>query len=107
MAGNTGPGAQFKHGKPSLIRFHLFLMLALSKGPNRVGVFPHLKPETDPVSETSCPSVFLRILDYGKVRNPSNYEMSHLSVQTELDSFFKPALLRSETSTTSESSIDE
>jgi hypothetical protein len=34
--------------------------------------------------------------------------MSHLSVQTKLgDSFFKPALLRSETSTTSESSIGE
>jgi hypothetical protein len=34
-------------------------------------------------------------------------QMSHLSVQTKLDSFFKPALLRSETSTTSESSVDE
>jgi hypothetical protein len=34
-------------------------------------------------------------------------EMSHLSVQTKLDSFYKPALLRSKTSTTSESSIDE
>jgi hypothetical protein len=33
--------------------------------------------------------------------------MSDLSVQTEHDSFFRPALLRSETSTTSESSIDE
>jgi hypothetical protein len=33
--------------------------------------------------------------------------MSHLSVQTQPDSFFKPALLRSETSATSESSIDE
>jgi hypothetical protein len=29
--------------------------------------------------------------------------VSHLSVQTKLDSFFKPALLRSRTSTTSES----
>jgi hypothetical protein len=29
-----------------------------------------------------------------------------LSVQTKLDSFFKPALLRSKTSTTSERSID-
>jgi hypothetical protein len=28
-------------------------------------------------------------------------------VQTKLDGFFKPALLRSKTSTTSESSIDE
>jgi hypothetical protein len=28
--------------------------LALSKGPNRVGVSLHLKTETDPVSETSC-----------------------------------------------------
>jgi hypothetical protein len=33
--------------------------------------------------------------------------MNHLSVQKKIDSFFKPALLRSETSTTSESSIDE
>jgi hypothetical protein len=30
-----------------------------------------------------------------------------LSLQTELDTFFKPALLRSKTSKTSESSIDE
>jgi hypothetical protein len=30
------------------------LRLALSKGPNRVGVSPHLRTETDPVSETSC-----------------------------------------------------
>jgi hypothetical protein len=31
-----------------------WLRLALSKGPNRVGVFPHLRRETDPVSETLC-----------------------------------------------------
>jgi hypothetical protein len=31
--------------------------------------------------------------------------MSHLSVQTKLDSLFKPALLGSKTSTTSESSM--
>jgi hypothetical protein len=34
-------------------------------------------------------------------------EQQQRSVQTKLDSFFKPALLHSETSTTSESSIDE
>jgi hypothetical protein len=28
--------------------------LALSEGPNRIGVSPHLRTETDPVSETSC-----------------------------------------------------
>jgi hypothetical protein len=33
--------------------------------------------------------------------------MSHLSVQTKLDSFFKPALLCSKTGTTSDTSIDE
>jgi hypothetical protein len=33
--------------------------------------------------------------------------MTYLSVQTKLDGFIKPALLRSETSTTSESSINE
>jgi hypothetical protein len=31
------------------------MRLALSKGPNRVGVSPpHLRTETDPVSETMC-----------------------------------------------------
>jgi hypothetical protein len=30
------------------------LRLALSKGPNRVGISPHLSTKTDPVSETSC-----------------------------------------------------
>jgi hypothetical protein len=34
-------------------------------------------------------------------------QMSHFSVHMKLDSFFKPSLLRSKTSTTSESSIDE
>jgi hypothetical protein len=34
-------------------------------------------------------------------------QMSRLSVQTKLDSFFKPALLRSKTSTTSESPVGE
>jgi hypothetical protein len=35
-------------------------------------------------------------------------QMSHLSVQTKTwDGFFKPALLRSKTNTTSESSVDE
>jgi hypothetical protein len=30
-----------------------WLRLALSKGPNRIGFSPHLRTETDPVSETS------------------------------------------------------
>jgi hypothetical protein len=34
-------------------------------------------------------------------------QMSHLSVQTNLDSFFKPALSRAETGTASQASIDE
>jgi hypothetical protein len=34
-------------------------------------------------------------------------EQQQRSVQTKPDSFFKPALLRSKTSTTSESTIDE
>jgi hypothetical protein len=38
-----------------LERANLKQSLALSKGPNRVGVFPpHLRTETDPVSETLC-----------------------------------------------------
>jgi hypothetical protein len=36
------------------------LRLALSKGPNRVGVFPHLRTERDPVSETLCFSLLFR-----------------------------------------------
>jgi hypothetical protein len=49
---------------PDYIVFHvsvlIFLVMltllrfALSKGPNRIGVSPHLRTETDPVSETSC-----------------------------------------------------
>jgi hypothetical protein len=34
-------------------------------------------------------------------------QMSHFSVQTKLDSFFEPALLRSKRSTTSETHVDE
>jgi hypothetical protein len=34
-------------------------------------------------------------------------QMGHLCVQTKLDGFFIPELLRSKASTTSESSIDE
>jgi hypothetical protein len=39
--------------------------LALSKGPNRVGVSPHLRTETDPVSETPY-FLFFRIQDDGR-----------------------------------------
>jgi hypothetical protein len=31
-----------------------YMFRLISKGPNRVCVFPHLMTETDPVSETSC-----------------------------------------------------
>jgi hypothetical protein len=51
------------------------LRLALFKGPNRIGVSPHLRTETDPVSETSVLFFFLviiRIRTMDKVRNPSN-----------------------------------
>jgi hypothetical protein len=40
-------------------------------------------------------------------RNTAFRKEGHFSVQAELDSFFKPALLRSKTNTSSESSIDE
>jgi hypothetical protein len=45
--------------------------LALSKGPNRVGVspLPHLRTETDPVSETLC-FLVSRILDNGQSPKP-------------------------------------
>jgi hypothetical protein len=54
-----------------------WLRLALSKGPNRVGVSLHLRTERDPVSETSCFffsffSNYLRIRTMDKVRKPSN-----------------------------------
>jgi hypothetical protein len=32
--------------------------VTLSKGPNKVAVSPHLRTETDPVSETLCFPVF-------------------------------------------------
>jgi hypothetical protein len=47
-----------------------WLRLALSKGPNWVGVFlSHLKTETDPVSETSCP-LLPKIPEDGKSPKP-------------------------------------
>jgi hypothetical protein len=47
------------------------LRLALSKAPNRVGVSPHLRMETDPVSETSCfSSNFLESVRWTKSENP-------------------------------------
>jgi hypothetical protein len=49
-----------------------WLRLALSKGTNWVGVSPpHLRMETDPVSETSS-FLFSRIPNDGKVQKPSN-----------------------------------
>jgi hypothetical protein len=49
------------------------LRLALSKGPNRVGVSPQLRTETDPVSETSCFTLyFFRIQTMDEVRKPIN-----------------------------------
>jgi hypothetical protein len=45
--------------------------LALSKGPNRVGVSPHPRTETDPVSETSCfSSNYLESGRWTKSENP-------------------------------------
>jgi hypothetical protein len=44
-----------------------WLRLALSNGPNRVGVSPpHLRTETYPVSETLCSLVLFRIPDDGQ-----------------------------------------
>jgi hypothetical protein len=40
--------------KNTMFRKLDLLERALSKGPNRVGVVPHLRTETDPVSETLC-----------------------------------------------------
>jgi hypothetical protein len=48
-----------------------WLKLALSKGPNRVGVSPHLRTETDPVSETSgVSSNYLESGRWTKSENP-------------------------------------
>jgi hypothetical protein len=48
-----------------------WLRLALSKGPNRVGVSLHLRTETEPVSETSCFSFnYLESGQWTKSENP-------------------------------------
>jgi hypothetical protein len=52
--------------------------IALSKGPNRVGVFPHLRTETDPVSKTLY--FFIVILEksgrWTKSENPISLNLS-------------------------------
>jgi hypothetical protein len=46
------------------------LRLVLSKGPNWVGVFPpHLRTETDPVSETLCLYVIYEVFTAGTMKN--------------------------------------
>jgi hypothetical protein len=47
--------------------------LALFEGLDRVGVFPHLRMETDPVSEMLC-FLVSRILDNGRSPKISNSE---------------------------------
>jgi hypothetical protein len=56
-----------------------WLRLALSNGPNRVGVSPHLRAETDPVSETSCflPSNSLESGRWTKSENPLTLCVKH------------------------------
>jgi hypothetical protein len=49
------------------------LKLPLSKGPNRVSSFPHLKTETDPVSETLFSS-YLEFRKMDKVQKHSDSE---------------------------------
>jgi hypothetical protein len=66
--------------------------LALSKGPNRVGVFRHhLRTETDPVSETLC-SVVFRIPDDGQSPKPftnSNVRtLKNLQLQSPIEQNF-------------------
>jgi hypothetical protein len=46
------------------------LRLALSKGPDRVGVSPHLRTETDLVSETCFSSNYLESGQQTKSGNP-------------------------------------
>jgi hypothetical protein len=56
-------------------KHRLFLYTSWSKGPNRIGVSPHLRTETDPVFETHVFVLFLviiKIRTMDKVRNPSN-----------------------------------
>jgi hypothetical protein len=49
-----------------------WLRLAFSKGPNKLRVFPpHMRTETEPVSETSCSLVF-RIRDGGQGQKKNN-----------------------------------
>jgi hypothetical protein len=43
---------------------------AVSMGPNRVGVSPHLRTETDPVSETCFSSNYLASGRWTKSKNP-------------------------------------
>jgi hypothetical protein len=59
------------------------LRLALSKGPNRVGVSPtHLRTETDPVSETLCSIVLLEYQRMDEVQKLSkSKQLSSVSVQ--------------------------
>jgi hypothetical protein len=59
------PSLMWLNGCVNLTGVVQWLKLAFSKGPNRVGVSPHVRTETDPVSETLCFLVY-RIPDDGQ-----------------------------------------
>jgi hypothetical protein len=67
---NDGGEAQQQFTQPS----DLYLRLTLSKGPNEVGVFhpPHLRTDTDPVSEKLW-FVDSRIPDDGRSPKPQEF----------------------------------
>jgi hypothetical protein len=56
-----------------------WLRLTLSKGPNKIGFFPHLRTETDPVSETSCFSLVCFLIPgrWIKSKNPISLKVIH------------------------------
>jgi hypothetical protein len=59
-----------------------WLRLALSKGPNGVGVFaPHLRTETDPFSETSC-FLVSRIPDDGQSPKTQEFWVLYTIIRT-------------------------
>jgi hypothetical protein len=51
----------------------------VSKEPNRIGVFPHLRTETDAVSETSCFSLVCFLIPgrWRKSENPVSLKVIH------------------------------
>jgi hypothetical protein len=72
---SSGEGEETRSLLGPLERANLSQQLALSNGPNRISVSPHLRTKTDPVSKALCSVVLLEYWTMDRIQKPSNSDV--------------------------------